>query len=125
MSWTFAEERPIYWEEPPEQIAITKIGTGERDSYMLTSAAAERIRELRDENTRLRSCLSDTEEHASMFMWEAKQLEEERDKLHELVRDVVLLAGIAGCDVAGMQIHAHGGDWRTVRERMEELGVEI
>ena len=43
--------------------------------------------------------------------------------LRELVRDVVLLAGIAGCDVAGMQIHVHGGDWRTVRERMEELGV--
>lgn len=49
MSWTFAEERPIYWEEPPEQIAITNVETGEWDFYMLTSAATKRIRKLKDE----------------------------------------------------------------------------
>ena len=53
MSWTFAEERPICWEEPPEQIAITNVETGEHDAYMLTSKATERIRELRDEVNRL------------------------------------------------------------------------
>ena len=49
MSWTFAEERPIYWEEPPEQIAITNAETGEWDSYMLTSKAMRMIREAKDE----------------------------------------------------------------------------
>lgn len=49
MSWTFAEERPIYWEEPPEQVAITNVETGEWDAYMLTSAATKRIRKLKDE----------------------------------------------------------------------------
>lgn len=53
MSWTIFEERPIYWEEPPEQIAITNTETGEHDFYMLTSAATKRIRELRDEVDRL------------------------------------------------------------------------
>ena len=47
----------------------------------------------------------------------------ENAKLRELVRDVVLLAGLNGCDVTKMQMHAHGGDWRTVWERMSELGV--
>ena len=47
----------------------------------------------------------------------------ENAKLRELVRDVVLLAGLNGCDVTKMQLHAHGGDWRTIWERMAELGV--
>ena len=115
MSWTFAEERPIYWEEPPEQIAITNVETGERDSYMLTSAAAERIRELRYENTRLRSCLSDTEEHASAFMWEAKQLEEERDKLRELVR----------CLVYSENPSERAALITNAAEMLAELGVEV
>ena len=53
-------------------------------------------------------------------------LQEERAenaKLRELVRDVVLLAGLNGCDVTKMQMHVHGGDWRTIWERMAELGV--
>lgn len=54
---------------------------------------------------------------------ENKQLQVENEKLRELVRDVVLLAGLNGCDVTKMQLHAHGGDWRTVWERMSELGV--
>lgn len=49
MSWTFAEERPIYWEEPPEQIAITNAETGEWDAYMLTSKAMRMIRDAKDE----------------------------------------------------------------------------
>lgn len=51
------------------------------------------------------------------------ELSAENAKLRELVRDVVLLAGVSGCDVTKMQMHAHGGDWRTVWERMSELGV--
>ena len=54
---------------------------------------------------------------------EYDQLQAENAKLRELVRDVVLLAGLNGCDVTKMQMHAHGGDWRTVWERMAELGV--
>ena len=115
MSWTFAEERPIYWEEPPDQIAITNVGTGECDFYMLTSAAAEQIRGLRDENVRLRSCLSDTEEHASAFMWEAKQLEEERDKLRELVR----------CLVCSENPSERAALITNAAEMLAELGVEI
>lgn len=48
----------------------------------------------------------------------------ENAKLRELVRDVVLLAGLNGCDVTKMQLKAHGGDWRTIWERMRELGVD-
>ena len=132
MSWTIAEERPIYWEEPPEQIAVTNKETGEWDAYMLTSKAAERIRELRYENTRLRSCLSDTDEHASMFMWEVKQLEEERDKLRELVMraeklmqgvldnagDTVVVSDLPCCDTLFDSLSIY-------REDMRELGIEV
>ena len=52
-----------------------------------------------------------------------QNVERENAKLRELVRDVVLLAGLNGCDVTKMQMHAHGGDWRTIWERMAELGV--
>lgn len=52
-----------------------------------------------------------------------RKLLDENAKLRELVRDVVLLAGVNGVDVTKMQLHAHGGDWRTVWERMRELGV--
>ena len=54
---------------------------------------------------------------------EADRLQAENESLRELVRDVVLLAGANGCAVTKMQLHAHGGDWRTVWERMAELGV--
>ena len=54
---------------------------------------------------------------------EMERLEAENAELRELVRDVVLLAGVNGVDVTKMQLHAHGGDWRTVWERMRELGV--
>ena len=54
---------------------------------------------------------------------ERDQLQAENAKLRELVRDVVLLAGLNGCDVTKMQMHVHGGDWRTIWERMAELGV--
>ena len=52
-----------------------------------------------------------------------RKLLDENAKLRELVRDVVLLAGLNGCDVTKMQMHVHGGDWRTIWERMAELGV--
>lgn len=57
MSWTIFEGRPIYWEEPPEQIAITNVETGEHDFYMLTSAATKRIRELDEYVSRLEARL--------------------------------------------------------------------
>ena len=109
MSWTFAEERPIYWEEQPEQIAITNVETGEWDAYMLTSAAMRMIRDAKDdanwlnaelhgaemeakkatelkaENVRLRSCLEDAAENERLTTHEFNQLKEQRDKLRELV----------------------------------------
>lgn len=54
---------------------------------------------------------------------EYDQLQAENAKLRELVRDVVLLAGLNGCDVTKMEMHVHGCDWRTIWERMAELGV--
>lgn len=54
---------------------------------------------------------------------DAADMLDENAKLRELVRDVVLLAGLNGCDVTNMQMHAHGGDWRAIWERMSELGV--
>lgn len=53
------------------------------------------------------------------------RVESENSQLRKLVRDVVLLAGINGCDVTKMQLHTHGGDWRTVWERMRGLGIEV
>lgn len=53
-----------------------------------------------------------------------ERLKAENAKLRELVRDVVLLAGVNGCDVTEMRLRSRGGDWRTVWERMRELGVD-
>lgn len=86
-----------------------------------------RVREaLEAENTRLRSCLSDTEEHASMFLWENKQLEEERDKLRELVQDMhhfILLCG--DTRLCGIATPDKTLDVGTFEQRMEELGVKV
>ena len=65
MSWTFAEERPIYWEEPPEQIAITNVETGEWDAYMLTSNAMRMIRDAKDDANWLHSELHGAELESS------------------------------------------------------------
>ena len=77
---------------------------------------ADRIAELERKNAKLVMKLN--AEHLVR-----QNVERENAKLRELVRDVVLLAGCEGCDVTKMQMHAHGGDWRTVWERMTELGV--
>ncbi len=77
---------------------------------------ADRIAELERKNAKLVMKLN--AEHIVR-----QNVERENAKLRELVRDVVLLAGLNGCDVTKMQMHVHGGDWRTVWERMAELGV--
>lgn len=93
----------------------------------MLSAQRDRLRELADrldglapENAALIRSAADT-------IWELRcklnDEQDENDRLRELVRDMVLLAGLNGCDVTKMQLHAHGGDWRTVWERMSELGV--
>lgn len=64
-----------------------------------------------------------TEDDMAYTLDKIAELGRENDKLRQLVRDVVLLASCAGCDVTKMQLHAHGGDWRTIWERMAELGV--
>ena len=61
--------------------------------------------------------------HTNYIVLDAADMLDENAKLRELVRDVVLLAGLNGCDVTKMQMHAHGGDWRTIWERMAELRV--
>ena len=77
---------------------------------------ADRIAELERKNAKLVMKLN--AEHLVR-----QNVERENAKLRELVRDVVLLAGLNGCDVTKMQMHVHGGDWRTIWERMAELGV--
>lgn len=49
----------------------------------------------------------------------------ENAQLRELVRDVVLLASCEGVSVTKMQLHVKGGDWRTIADRMRELGIEM
>ena len=121
------------------------------------------IADLKDENARLRSCLSDDAENARMIMAENAKLREqihwlkqgdilhvltdqeyidqsererlmqvsidaldkENAKLRELVLDVVLLASCDGVSVTKMQLHVKGGDWRTIADRMRELGIEV
>ena len=93
---------------------------GEATGFM---NGTDEISKLEAENTRLRSCLSDTEEHASMFLWENKQLIEERDKLRELVRGLWEFG-------FGMDTRANSiGEWfekvDALHDRIVELGVEI
>lgn len=84
---------------------------------------AEKLRELKAENTRLRSRLSDTEEHASAFMWEVKQLEEERDKLRELVQATSYYCVNGYCEPGdGCPLLIDGRC--TLPDRMGEMGVE-
>ena len=79
--------------------------------------AALKAAELQTENAKLRHDLEEANN-------QAEEVCIENAKLRELVRDVVLLAGLNGCDVTEMQMHVHGGDWRTIWERMAELGVD-
>lgn len=69
------------------------------------------------------NCIDSMVRQMEDMQFRIDSLHRENAKLRELVRDVVLLAGVNGCDVTKMQLHAHGGDWRTVWERMRELGV--
>lgn len=54
---------------------------------------------------------------------ENERLREENNKLRNLARDVVLLSGIEGISLTRMQLHVKGGDWRTIGDRMRELGI--
>lgn len=72
----------------------------------------ERLRELEDENARLRSCLSDDAENARMIMGE-------NDRLRELVRDWHALA-TGGADSLTDWNHEQA----DLERRMRELGVE-
>lgn len=91
----------------------------------LTEREVQAREQLEAENERLRSCLSDTEEHASAFLWENKQLEEERDKLRELVRDMWNQARLcdANAHIEGMRLTEQARE--EYMSRMEELGVEV
>ena len=85
----------------------------ELDVHYITDEQLETVREHVETLERMNVLLRE----------ENGRLQIENDKLRELVRDVVLLAGCEGCDVTKMQLHVQGGDWRTVWERMTELGV--
>lgn len=72
----------------------------------------------------LQSCLSDTEEHASMFMWENKQLIEERDKLRELLKATCYYCVNGYCEPGdGCPLLVDGRC--TLPDRMCEFGVEV
>lgn len=87
MSWTFAEERPIYWEEPPEQIAITNAETGEWDAYMLTSRAMRMIRDAKDDANWLHAELHGVELEARKAELGAVAMTEENMAAHGWVRE--------------------------------------
>ena len=89
-------------------------GTADPESFVY---AIEQLREFRWQHA------TNDEDAIPYINNVADAHERENAKLRELVRDVVLLAGCEGCDVTKMQMHVHGGDWRTVWERMSELGV--
>ena len=95
--------------------------------HCLTDEEAEALRryiaDLKDEVADLKGRLEDAEHEESVAWDRVRFAERERDDLRDLVRDVALLAGLNGCEVTKMQLHAHGGDWRTIWERMSELGV--
>ena len=94
---------------------------GEATGFM---NGTDEISKLEAENTRLRSCLSDTEEHASMFLWENKQLIEERDKLRELLQVTGYYCGNGYCEPGdGCPLLVDGRC--TLSERMRELGIEV
>lgn len=94
------------------------------DAQMAYIEAEREVDQLQAENAKLREQLEYDRQTSRSRLESIDRLKTENAKLRELVRDVVLLAGLNGCDVTEMRLHAHGGDWRTVWERMRELGVD-
>lgn len=78
-----------------------------------------RVREaLEAENVRLRSCLEDAAENERLTTHEFNQLEEERDKLRKLVRD--MHGELLSCEENEYICGGHKFD-----EDVRELGVEV
>jgi len=97
------------------------------------------IADLKDENARLRSCLSDDAENARMIMAENAKLREtlqrrseqldgmtemwvergvENAKLRELVEDMA-------AEIRGLGVDFKRVGWCDYADRMRELGVEV
>lgn len=54
------------------------------------------------------------------------QLEAENAKLRTLCRDMYLVVELLDMDGTKLQAHGKDADWRTLRERFEELmGIEV
>ena len=66
-----------------------------------------------------------TDEQLETVRKHVETLQAENAKLRELVRDLWLTGSL--CDaVPDVRLQARGGDWRTMRERVDEaLGIEV
>ena len=94
---------------------------------LIANLKAEReVKQLKDENERLRSCLSDSAENSKQIMHEAHVQAEENEKLRELVRDYID-APCTTCDCWQDEFRCwnyDGADCGLVA-RARELGVEV
>lgn len=111
----------------------------------------EKLRELEEENTRLRSCLSEDEENARLIMGESAKLREqgerlfaktlelktENDRLRELIQDMYACISHAneqdwfyferdkfGCGMS-CTVNGEACGLSVLAGRMRELGVEV
>ena len=67
-----------------------------------------------------------TDEDARRIKQKIDELRDENTKLRTLCRDMYLVVELL--DMDGMKLQAHGkdADWRTLKERFEELaGIEV
>lgn len=105
--WVNGKAEPFVPVTDPDALGVIKCLQG-----LAVATSAENAK-LRDENARLRSCLSDDAENARMIMGE-------NAKLHELLTDLAVCACgkyCYGCP------HQYDGCDRD--ERLRELGVEV
>lgn len=84
----------------------------------------DEIRELREENIRLRNCLSDAADNFKLEHHEFDELKAENVKLRQLASDMLVLGNINGVHLAQQELHLDGGDWRPIAARMRELNFD-
>lgn len=65
-------------------------------------------------------------EHMERLERRAAELQAENAKLRTLCRDMYLVVELLDMDGTKLQAHGKDADWRTLRERFEELmGIEV
>jgi hypothetical protein len=89
-------------------------GMADGSTYSTIVGIANEVSELESENAALRTQLADVTESMG-------RVEERCAKLRALCRDMYLVVELL--DMDGMKLQAHGkdADWRTLKERFDEL----